>query len=69
MSDYEKQLEEANQKLRDQLEREIARADALEAKLKMNTAQGQTPSSMASNDVNKRDTMLEWIDNILKRNK
>ena len=34
MSDYEKQLEEANQKLREQLEKETARADALEKKVK-----------------------------------
>lgn len=33
MSDYEKQLEEANQRLREQLEKETARADMLEQKL------------------------------------
>jgi regulator of replication initiation timing len=35
-SEYEKQLEEANQKLRERLEKETARADALEKKLKAN---------------------------------
>ena len=36
MTDYEKQLEEANERLRGQLERETARADKLEKKLKAN---------------------------------
>ena len=40
MSEYEKQLEEANQKLRDQLEKETARGDALEKKLKANEWKG-----------------------------
>lgn len=35
-SEYEKQLEEANQRLREQLERETERADKLEKKLKAN---------------------------------
>jgi hypothetical protein len=39
-SEYEKQLEEANQKLREQLEKETARADALEKKLKANEWKG-----------------------------
>lgn len=40
MSDYEKQLEEANQRLREQLEKETARADMLEKKLKENEWRG-----------------------------
>jgi hypothetical protein len=39
-SEYEKQLEEANQKLREQLEKETARGDALEKKLKANEWKG-----------------------------
>jgi hypothetical protein len=40
MSDYEKQLEEANQNLREQLEKETARADMLEKKLKDSEPKG-----------------------------
>ena len=40
MSEYEKQLEEANQRLREQLEKETARADMLEKKLKENEWRG-----------------------------
>ena len=40
MSEYEKQLEEANQRLREQLERETERADRLEKKLKANEWRG-----------------------------
>lgn len=39
-SEYEKQLEEANQRLREQLEIETARADKLEKKLKENEWRG-----------------------------
>ena len=54
-SEYEKQLEEANQKLREQLEKETARGDALEKKLKANEWKGLKDTSL---DVQKQAN--EW---------
>jgi hypothetical protein len=40
ITEYEKQLEEANQRLREQLEKETARADRLEKKIEANKWRG-----------------------------
>ncbi len=56
-SEYEKQLEEANQKLREQLEKETARADMLEKKLKANEWRGLKEPSL---DSSVRKQLDDW---------
>jgi hypothetical protein len=58
MSEYETQLEEANHKLREQLEAETARADRLEKKLRdevlfrsMTTARSQMMNNAKNKNV------------------
>ena len=53
MSDYEKQLEEANQRLREQLERETERGDKLEKKLKANEWKGLVDPDTLKDTPNK----------------
>jgi DNA repair exonuclease SbcCD ATPase subunit len=65
MTDYEKQLEEANERLREQLERETARADNLERKLKANEWKGLNDPDVPNDAPNEK----EWEAWYEKRNK
>lgn len=65
MTDYEKQLEEANERLREQLERETARADKLEKKLKANEWKGLDDPDVPKDAPNK-EMWKEWHE---KKNK
>lgn len=65
MTDYEKQLEEANERLREQLERETARADKLEKKLKANEWKGLDDPDVPKDTPNK-EKWKEWHE---KKNK
>lgn len=65
MTDYEKQLEEANERLREQLERETARADKLEKKLKANEWKGLDDPD-APKHTPYKEKWVEWYE---KRNK
>ncbi len=59
MTDYEKQLEESNERLREQLERETARADKLEKKLKANEWKGLDDPDVPKDTPNK-EKWKEW---------